>query len=79
MAFVVSSLHAAHEVVQYSIAPFVFLEVDSESVTEWLPVHQEDELLDHVVAVLGQNDLYRLAQEISLARGHKVYNGTIFK
>ena len=39
----------------------------------------EDELLDHVVAVLRQNDLNRLAKEISLARGHEVYKGTIFK
>ena len=38
----------------------------------------ENELLDHVVAVLRQNDLNRLAKKISISRGHSVYHGTIF-
>ena len=38
----------------------------------------ENELLDHVVAVLRQNDLNRLAKNISLFRGQSVFHGTIF-
>ena len=38
----------------------------------------EDELLDHIVAVLRQNDLNRLAKNISVERGKTVFHGIIF-
>ena len=38
----------------------------------------ENELLDHVVAVCRQNDLNRLAKKICHSRGHPVWHGTIF-
>ena len=37
----------------------------------------EDELLDHVVNVLKQIDINRLAKDISIARGKSVYHGVI--
>ena len=39
--------------------------------------NSEDELLDHVVNVLKQIDINRLAKDISIARGKSVFHGVV--
>ena len=38
----------------------------------------EEELLDHLVSVLKQIDINRLAKNISIARGKSVFHGVEF-